>query len=219
MASLFTRSFVALLLAQASFGFAFSSYFLLPKFLTTELGAGPAEIGLVGALWGGTYMLLGPLLGVVVDRRGRRPFLVTGALLWAVTSLAFAGVEELGAEVYVLRAIQGAAFAMAFVAGSALAVDEAPPDRLALAQYRCRGRSHQQDLTRLPRGTCGQRLAASDQEPRARTVPEGPQADSLCDRQLQQFHPGQRLLGDSRGVGGRSPGGTRDCRERNPRTL
>jgi len=68
MASLFTRSFVALLLAQASFGFAFSSYFLLPKFLATELGAGPAQIGLVGALWGGTYMLLGPLLGVVVDR-------------------------------------------------------------------------------------------------------------------------------------------------------
>jgi MFS family permease len=133
MAQLFTRSFVALLLAQASFGFAFSSYFLLPKFLATELGAGPAEIGLVGALWGGTYMLLGPLLGVVVDRRGRRPFLVAGALLWAVTSLAFAGVEELGAEVYVLRALQGAAFAMAFVAGSALAVDEAPPERLALA--------------------------------------------------------------------------------------
>ena len=45
MASLFTRSFVALMLAQASFGFAFSSYFLLPKFLATELGAGAAAIG------------------------------------------------------------------------------------------------------------------------------------------------------------------------------
>ena len=37
MASLFTRSFVALLAAQASFGFSFSAFFLLPKYQVIEL--------------------------------------------------------------------------------------------------------------------------------------------------------------------------------------
>ena len=46
---LFRRNFVTLLAAQATFGYAFSSFFMLPKFLVTELGASPVEIGLVAA--------------------------------------------------------------------------------------------------------------------------------------------------------------------------
>lgn len=133
MSSLFTRSFVALLAAQASFGFSFSSFFLLPKFMSVELGAGPAEIGRVSAIFYLAAVCLQPLMGSIVDRRGRRPFLTAGALLMAPACAAFVFVDELGPLIYVLRAVQGLAFAMAFVAGSALAVDEAPPERLALA--------------------------------------------------------------------------------------
>lgn len=133
MASLFTRNFVALLAAQACFGFSFSSFFLLPKFMTVELGAGPDEIGSVTAAFYATAVLLAPWMGTVVDRRGRRRFLTAGALLQAVAAFGFVAVGEVGPLLYGLRALQGVAFAMAFVAGSALAVDEAPADRLALA--------------------------------------------------------------------------------------
>jgi MFS family permease len=124
---------VALLLAQASFGFAFSSFFLLPKFLATELDAGPAAIGGVSAAFSVTAVMLGPIMGALVDRRGRRPFMTAGGLLMAASSLGFVWVDSVGPLVYALRAAQGVAFAMAFVAGSALAVDEAPPERLAVA--------------------------------------------------------------------------------------
>lgn len=133
MASLFTRSFVALMLAQASFGFAFSSFLLLPKFLASELAAGPAAIGRVSAVFYLTAVVLGPLMGAVVDRHGRRWFMTAGGLVMAAASLGFVAVDSVGPLVYALRAVQGLAFAMAFVAGSALAVDEAPPERLALA--------------------------------------------------------------------------------------
>jgi MFS family permease len=133
MASLFTRNFVALLAAQACFGFSFSSFFLLPKFMTVELQAGPDQIGSVTASFYLTAVLMGPWMGTVVDRRGRRRFLTAGALLQAAAALGFMWVDQVGPLLYGLRMLQGCAFAMAFVAGSALAVDEAPADRLALA--------------------------------------------------------------------------------------
>ena len=40
---LLTPSFTALLVANVCFGYAFSSFFLLPKFMANELGAGPAR--------------------------------------------------------------------------------------------------------------------------------------------------------------------------------
>jgi MFS family permease len=72
-------------------------------------------------------------MGVFVDRFGRRVFMTAGALLMAAVSGAFAGVGEIGPLIYALRAAQGLAFAMAFVGGSTLAVDEAPPERVGQA--------------------------------------------------------------------------------------
>jgi predicted MFS family arabinose efflux permease len=130
---LFTPGFVSLLTAQAGFGYAFSSFFLLPKFLDTELGAGPAEIGRVAAVYGVTVVLAMPALGVAVDRFGRRRFLTWGAAIMAVASCAFAAVDQVGPLLYGLRILQGVAFAMTFAAGGALAVDHAPPERVAQA--------------------------------------------------------------------------------------
>jgi MFS family permease len=128
-----TRSFGALLVAQACFGYAFSSFFLLPKFLVTELSAGPVEIGWVAAAHGISIVLLMPLIGGIVDRRGRRAFLTGGALVMAIACFSLPMVEEVGGLLYFLRALQGLAFAMAFVGGATLAVDHAPPERLAQA--------------------------------------------------------------------------------------
>lgn len=132
-APLLTRGFAALLVAQAGFGYAFSSFLLLPKFLVTELGAGPAEIGRLEAVHGIAAVLLMPLVGGLADRTGRRRFLTGGALLMAATCFAFAWVDRVGPLLYALRAAQGAAFALAFSGGATLAVDQAPPQRLAQA--------------------------------------------------------------------------------------
>ena len=80
---LLTPGFTRLLVAQACFGYAFSSYFLLPKYLVTQLHAGPAEIGHVTALYGLFVVCCLPAMGVVVDRFGRRDFLTAGAVVMA----------------------------------------------------------------------------------------------------------------------------------------
>lgn len=128
-----TPSFVALLLAQACFGYAFSSFFLLPKFMVTELGAGPTEIGGVWACHGLAVVFCMPVVGGIVDRRGRRAFLTAGAAVMAVATFAFVTVDSVGPWLYLLRLLQGVAFSMAFVGGGTLAVDHAPPARLAQA--------------------------------------------------------------------------------------
>jgi MFS family permease len=128
-----TRGFAALLLAQACFGYAFSSFLLLPKFLVTELAAGPAEIGRVMAIYGITIVVFMPLVGGLVDRLGRRDFLTAGAAIMAATAFGFTAVGEIGPLLYALRALQGLAFALAFVGGATLAVDQAPPERLGQA--------------------------------------------------------------------------------------
>jgi MFS family permease len=132
-APLLSRDFAALLVAQVGFGYAFSTFLVLPKFLVVALGASPREIGLVTAAHNGLAVVLVPLLGALVDRHGRRRFLTAGALLMAGASLGFTRVDSLGPAIYALRALQALAFAMAFAAGSALAVDEAPPGRVAQA--------------------------------------------------------------------------------------
>ncbi len=133
MAGLYTRSFVALLLAQSAFGYAFSSFFLLPKFITTELGAGPDRIGIVMASFGATSIFCIPLVGSLVDRVGRRPFMTAGAVVMAATALGFLAVREVGPLLLALRAVQGVAFSMTFIASSTLATDLAPPERLGQA--------------------------------------------------------------------------------------
>jgi MFS family permease len=130
---LLTRSFAVLMLSQASFGYAFSSFFLLPKFLVTQLAASPRDVGLAMAIYGLAALACIPAMGVAVDRFGRRDFLTAGSLLMAATCLGFLAVDDIGALLFALRGLQGAAFAMAFVAGVTLAVDEAPVERLAQA--------------------------------------------------------------------------------------
>jgi len=133
VAALYSRSFVSLLLAQAAFGYAFSTFFLLPKFITKQLGAGPEKIGLVMAAFGATSVFCIPLVGTLVDRLGRRRFMTAGALVMAATALGFLRVHEVGSLLFGLRALQGVAFSMTFIASATLATDLAPPERLGQA--------------------------------------------------------------------------------------
>ncbi len=122
-----------LLIAQGCFGYAFASFFLLPKYLATEFDSGAGEIGRVMAAFGISAVIFIPVVGALVDRLGRRGFFVIGSFLMALSSFGFFWVESTGWLLYALRVFQGLAFAMGFVAGATLAVDEAPPERLAQA--------------------------------------------------------------------------------------
>nr|MDQ2645465.1 MFS transporter [Myxococcota bacterium] len=86
--TLYTAAFVRLLAVQFCFGLSFSVYFLLPKYLTTELHAGAAAIGAVGASAMWASVLATPLVAAMLDRVGRRPALLLGSVITCVSSLA-----------------------------------------------------------------------------------------------------------------------------------
>lgn len=119
-----------LLVAVIAFGFAHSSYFLLPKFLQLELHADASQIGLYSSVTWFANVVFVPFAGVWIDRRGRRPFAFFGAAVMALTCVGFLAVESLGPLLFALRVMHGIAFTFFFVATQTLAADLAPPARL-----------------------------------------------------------------------------------------
>src|ERR1041384_5793094 len=97
---LFTRDFALSLAAQIAFGFSFSSFFLLPKFVVTRLHGSPSEVGYVGALAVVAAVLVSPLCGKLLDRGQRRPLMFWGCLLSGVGGLAFLTVSQVGNYLY-----------------------------------------------------------------------------------------------------------------------
>src|SRR5688500_11688619 len=93
-----------IVLAQALFGFGWCLYLLQPKFLTQELGAGPAEVGNTMAFGGisGVLAIFGVLR--VIDRRGgRRLLFLGGSLILCSSSIGFLLVDRFGPLVYLLQ--------------------------------------------------------------------------------------------------------------------
>src|SRR3569832_2407193 len=68
---LFTPPFLRLLAMQAAYGFSFSMFFLLPKYLAS-VGEPAARIGFVMAGFGVACILTIPFLRGIVEARGRR---------------------------------------------------------------------------------------------------------------------------------------------------
>lgn len=131
--ALFSRDFALLLALQVVFGFGFSSFFLLPKYVVTELDGNAGDVGYVGALAVVTGVVLSPLAGKLLAGRPRRPLILLGSGLSVLTSLAFLRVSELGPYLYAVRAAQGVSFTLFWVATSTLVVDIAPAARLGQA--------------------------------------------------------------------------------------
>lgn len=131
--TLLTRQLVLILLTTAFIGMGFSAYFLFPKFLATELNADAPTIGGLSAITMFVSVLFTPIVGVQIDRRGRRPFSTLGAIVFAVAGAGFLLVDQVGPLVWVLRALQGAAFTLFFISLSTLTADIAPAKRLGQA--------------------------------------------------------------------------------------
>lgn len=133
VARVFTPRFLWLLFAHALFGLAFSTYFLIPKYLQVELDAAPGTIGWVsGSAWIATALSV-PMTGSLVDRVGRRRFALLGVAAMALGSALFAVAESIGPLLLGARVLQGIGFSLFFVTLSTMAADFAPPARLSLA--------------------------------------------------------------------------------------
>ena len=130
---IFRRSFVLLLCVQPLAGFAIWTFFLLPKFLTTELHATPSEIGLASAAFGIAGSLAFPLLAALLDRVSPRALVLAACAVLAGAALEFVSVNRVGPLLLALRTLQGLGWAVLFTAGMMLTISTSPPSRLAQA--------------------------------------------------------------------------------------
>lgn len=121
------KNFSLLTLSNFFFFCNFSSFFLLPLFIG-KLGGNEAEIGYIMGSFGITSLLTVPVVSYLIDRFGRKKFLLFGYLLMFLSSLCFLFINELGYKIYLLRLIQGIAFAFAFTTAATSVSDFVPKE-------------------------------------------------------------------------------------------
>jgi len=125
---LLTGPFVLLAVAHTLFGLAFFLFLHLPGFIT-DLGGSELDVGF---LFGATALVAiaaRPLMGKVMDERGRRPILLAGGVLGMLASAAYAAVSSVGVLLYAVRICHGLSEAMLFASLFALAADLVPVSR------------------------------------------------------------------------------------------
>jgi MFS family permease len=128
----FSRDFYLVTGANFVFFLNFAAFFLLPLHLKAR-GASEETIGYVMGTAGFAGLCVLPFLGPLLDRVGRRGFVVAGALTMAMASFAYLVVRGIGPALFALRVIQGVSFTSAFVTTSTLAAELAPLGRRAQA--------------------------------------------------------------------------------------
>jgi MFS family permease len=102
---------------------SFSTFFLLPTYLAKVLHADNTAIGAVSAAGALAGVFAFPAVGTLNDRYGRLRFLLLGNALMTLTALAMLTNREVGPVLYVLRVLQGLAFALSFNSTTTLATD------------------------------------------------------------------------------------------------
>lgn len=129
---LWSLPFVLLLGIQFTYGMAFSSFFVLPKYLIEVRAASSSLVGNAHGAFALCGALAVPFVGVIADRWGRRRVLIAGLILAVITFAPVGWTAAPGALLF-LRALHGISFSMVFASGGTLAVDLAPPSRRAEA--------------------------------------------------------------------------------------
>jgi MFS family permease len=102
-------------------------FILLPLYVH-RLGGTEADIGLVQGVYSAAGILCQPIIGLWLDRIGRRFFMRLGVVLLIVSSVAFLVADSIGL-LAALRAVQGLAFSTFFVANYMHVVDLVPAER------------------------------------------------------------------------------------------
>ncbi len=121
---IFASLFVATATAQLGLGIIAP---ILPLYTKTFAASG-LEIGIVFAAFSLSQALLGPFVGALSDRIGRKPLILAGLAGYAIVSLSYAFVTSLW-QLGVLRLIQGGAAAMVTPIAQAYVGDLTPAGR------------------------------------------------------------------------------------------
>jgi MFS family permease len=101
---------------------------VLPRYIHGPLDSGDVAVGVVIGAYAITGLLLRPVAGRLADTRGRKPTLLVGAMLVALSGLLY--LPSLGiAGLIFARLILGAGEGAVYTAGSAWIVDLAPEER------------------------------------------------------------------------------------------
>jgi len=98
--------------------------FILP-IKSKELGASALEIGGLFSLFTFSLVLLRPIVGIWVDRVGRKVFFVGALLLYAFAYLGYAGSEDLVA-MYIARFCQGIGASLLLITVDTITTDLTP---------------------------------------------------------------------------------------------
>lgn len=122
------RNFSLIVASSFLFFCNFSSFFLLPLFIQS-LGGTEKSIGFIMGSFGITSIGAIPLVSYLLDKYGRRNFLVLGSLVMSFSSFGFFFVRELSPFLYVFRLLQGIGFAFFFTSAATATVDVIPESR------------------------------------------------------------------------------------------
>jgi MFS family permease len=127
--ALFTPAFATLTVASlAYFTAAGMTIPALPRFVEGPLGGGNVAVGMVFGAFSVSAVLLRPTAGLFGDRRGRRPLLIVGALIAALSILTY-GLAPNPTVLVGLRLLSGIGEALFFVGMVTTFTDLAPAER------------------------------------------------------------------------------------------
>jgi MFS family permease len=128
MARLLTRPFVLGFAANFLHSLSLHSYLHLPGFLQ-HLGADELRIGIIMATMSLAAIVMRPLVGRIIDERGRRIVVLVGGVVNILACLAYLSVDALGPWLYAIRVVHGLAQAMLFSVLFTIAADVVPAAR------------------------------------------------------------------------------------------
>jgi MFS family permease len=119
-----------LLIWGATFTFFISFYILLPTIplYAVTLGATQAQVGLVIGLLEAASVLARPCVAPAIDRRRRKPFMLAGALIFAVSGVLYPLAATMP-RLLALRVFHGTGMGIFMTAATSLIADGAPPAR------------------------------------------------------------------------------------------
>jgi MFS family permease len=127
---LITAPFLAVTFSNFCLFLIVTTWSLLPLFVV-DLGGNTLDVGIVMGSLGVTSLGSLPLLAPLIDRYGRKSFILWGILAAGVSNAGFLAFHEYSMLMVPLRLVQGVAFAACFNACAAAVVDCIPEKRRA----------------------------------------------------------------------------------------
>ena len=124
-----TRNFIYVSVANLLMSIAF--YFLIPTlpiYLETVLGVSRGYVGLVLAAYTIAALIIRPLTGMAVDRKGRKMIYLISFLLFSMLFTGYVAATTL-AIMLAIRIVHGLTWGISTTAGSTVVVDIIPPAR------------------------------------------------------------------------------------------